>query len=167
MTPLGAVARGLAAGLAGTAVMTVYQVAVQKLQSSGSDDSQNGDQSWQDAPAPAQVGRRVLTGVFRQRVDEDKIPVLTHGVHWAYGTALGVLYGLAQGTLRAHPLRHGLAFGTGVWGLAYAQLVPMGVYEPPWKYPAKDLAVDWSYHAAYGIGVGAAFSALDGGGRDT
>ncbi len=162
MTPLGAVARGLAAGLAGTAVMTAYQMAVQKLQSSDSGESQDGEQTWQDAPAPAQVGRRVLTGVFREDVGRDKIPVLTHGVHWAYGTTLGVLYGLAQGTLRANPITHGLFFGTGVWGLAYAQLVPMGLYEPPWKYPAKELAVDWSYHAVYGVGVAAAFRALDG-----
>jgi hypothetical protein len=42
-------------------------------------------------------------------------------------------------------------------GTSYAQLVPMGRYEPPWRYPAEDLALDLSYHLAYGIGTGVAF----------
>jgi hypothetical protein len=35
------------------------------------------------------------------------------------------------------------------------------VYQPPWKYPAKELAVDLSYHVVYGLAVAAAYAALD------
>jgi hypothetical protein len=56
---------------------------------------------------------------------------------------------------------HGLIFGVGVWGLSYAQLVPMGLYEPPWKYPARELAKDVSYHLVYGLGVAGSYEVLD------
>jgi hypothetical protein len=36
----------------------------------------------------------------------------------------------------------------------------MGLYELPWKYPPRVLALDVSYHLAYGIGVSTAFRVL-------
>ncbi|MEX2210351.1 MAG: DUF1440 domain-containing protein [Gaiellaceae bacterium] len=154
VAPLGAVAAGLLAGLAGTAAMTAYQ----ELLSSG--DSEK-EKSWEDAPAPAQVARRLLKGVFRQDISVEKIPLLTNVVHWTYGTAWGVVYGLVQGTVRANPVLHGLLFGSGVWAMSYVQLVPMGLYEPPWEYPAKTIAKDVSYHLVYGLGVATAYETVD------
>jgi hypothetical protein len=63
--------------------------------------------------------------------------------------------------VRANPLLSGVLFGASVWGLSYAQLVPMGVYEPPWEYPATTVAKDLSYHLVYGLGVAAAYKGLD------
>jgi len=60
------------------------------------------------------------------------------------------------------PLRDGLVFGTAVWAASYAQLVPMGLYQPPWKYEPSELALDWSYHGAYGAGVGIAYRLVAG-----
>ena len=40
-------------------------------------------------------------------------------------------------------------------------LVPMGLYEPPWKYSPSELGFDLSYHLAYGAGVGAGYRLLD------
>ena len=160
LTPLGALGRGLLAGIAGTAVMTAYQELMAKA-----NDSKAGDDAkaptWEDAPAPAQVARRILKGLFREDVPAEKIPLLTNVVHWAYGTAWGGAYGLVQGTVRTHPLLNGAIFGASVWGLSYAQLVPMGLYQPPWEYPAKTVAKDLSYHLLYGLGVAASFDALD------
>lgn len=45
--------------------------------------------------------------------------------------------------------------------MSYAQLVPMGLYEPPWKYPPKDLAMDFSYHLVYGTTVASAYRVLE------
>jgi hypothetical protein len=61
-----------------------------------------------------------------------------------------------------YPLPVGLGFGLGVWAASYAQLVPLGIYEPPWRYPAEELAEDLSYHAVYGLGVAGAYAALAG-----
>ena len=159
-SPLGALLRGLVAGGAGTAVMTAYQELVQSGESAGDNEPVGEAERWQQAPAPAQVAKRILEGVLRKQVGADQIPLLTTVMHWLYGTAQGGMYGLVQETIRTNPIASGLAFGTGVWTLSYAQLVPMGIYEPPWRYPAKMLAVDLSYHLVYGVGVAVAYETL-------
>ena len=172
-TPLGAISRGIAAGVVGTGFMTLAQTLPQKLASSGDSwadeggaeggaEQQEGQTDpWEQASAPAKVAKRVIEGVFQHDVPPERIPLLTHAMHWSYGTAWGAVYGVAQGSVHAPPLRHGLVFGTGVWAMSYVQLVPMGLYEPPWKYPPKDLAVDLGYHLAYGLGLATAFRIFD------
>jgi hypothetical protein len=82
-------------------------------------------------------------------------------MHWAYGTTWGALYAAIVDLLGDHPVAGGLGLGTGVWGASYATLVPAGIYEPPWRYPAKELALDLSYHLVYGGAVAATYKALD------
>jgi len=170
VTPLGAVARGIAAGVVGTALMTISQEIAAKLQSSGDDPGQDAQQEapaprdpWEQASMPAQVGRRISEGLFHKEVSPDLIPALTHGMHWAYGTSFGAAYGLVQGSLPSRPVRHGLLFGTGVMAMSYLQLVPMGVYEPPWKYSAKDLATELGFHLVYGLGVAGGYRVIGAG----
>lgn len=167
-TPLGAIGRGLVAGAIGTAAMTGWQTLAGKLQgaaegSGGSEGSSSGEEPkdpWEEASAPAKVAKRVLEGVFEQEVGPDKIGLLTQAMHWGYGTSWGAAYGVLAGTAGRSTVRGGLAFGTGVWASSYAQLVPMGLYEPPWKYPPQTLALDLSYHLVYGTGVAAAYRLL-------
>jgi hypothetical protein len=45
--------------------------------------------------------------------------------------------------------------------MSYVQLVPMGLYKPPWKYPPKDLAMDLSSHLVYGVAVAGTYRVLD------
>lgn len=166
-TPLGAVARGLAAGAVGTALMTVAQELSAKLQSSGGSEQQGDAGSapadpWEQASMPAQVARRISEGVFHHEISPDKIPVLTHAMHWGYGTAWGAVYGMLQGTFGGRSVRQGVVFGAGVWAMSYVQLVPMGLYQPPWRYPAKDTAMEVGYHLVYGAGVAAAHHRLAG-----
>lgn len=180
VTPLGAIGRGLAAGAVGTAFMTIAQELSAKLQARQADDQQGDDPQagqgtdqpgtgqqdqdpWEQASMPAQVARRVSEGVFEHEVPPERIGVLTHGMHWAYGTGWGMVYGLIGGTFGGRPLAGGLSFGTAVWAMSYAQLVPMGVYEPPWKYAPKDIAMEVGYHLAYGIGTAGAYRVLDRG----
>jgi hypothetical protein len=168
VTPLGAVARGLAAGVIGTAAMTVWQELSMKLQNSdedggGGENPASGQQSdpWGQASTPAKVGRKIIEGVFNRKVSPQRIGILTNAMHWAYGTSWGALYGLTQGSDPGPALRRGLLFGTGVWTMSYLILVPMGLYQPPWMYGPKQLALDVSYHLVYGAGVGGGYAALD------
>ncbi len=142
------------------AAMTAYQELVQSGENDGNGEPKSDAERWHQAPAPAKVAKRILEGIFHVDVSADRIPLLTNATHWLYGSSLGTVYGTGQGTIRANPIGHGLVFGAGVWGFSYAQLVPMGVYEPPWTYPAKTLAVDLSYHLVYGLGVAAAYEGL-------
>ncbi len=167
MTPLGALARGLAAGVVGTGLMTIAQELSARLQSSegSEEESQDSDaprDPWEEASVPAQVGRRIGEGLFHQEVGPERIPVLTHVMHWAYGTGWGAVYGVVRGSRTADPsMREGLAFGLQVWVMSYVELVPMGLYQPPWKYPAKDVATEVAFHLVYGAGTAMAFRLVD------
>lgn len=168
MTPLGAVGRGLAAGLLGTAAMTGWQLLAAKLQSSGADadgssapSSEAAVDPWEQASAPAKLAKRVLEGVFLvDEVQASKIGLLTEVMHWGYGTAWGAAYGILAGTAGRSTVRGGLAFGLGVWTSSYVELVPLGLYEPPWKYPPKVIGLDVSYHLVYGTGTAVAYRLL-------
>ena len=151
---LKSLARGLVAGAAGTAAMTAYQLAVAKAQ--GKPLATPVPHRWADAPAPAQVAKKAADAVGQgARFTREDVPFLTNAMHWLYGLSWGGLYGALR------PPGGGLALGTAVWGASYAELVPLGIYEPPWKYPAKQLALDLSYHLVYGVAVAGAFAALE------
>ena len=152
-TPLGAVTRGLAAGVVGTAVMTLVQELSAKLQAPSDGAAPPPQDPWAQASAPAKVGRRIIEGVFEHPVPPERIGLLTNVMHWAYGTGWGAIYGIVEGTFPGHSVRRGLLFGSGVWVMGYVQLVPMGIYELPWRYPAQDVALELGYHLAYGVGV--------------
>jgi len=160
-TPLGAVVRGAIAGVVGTALMTGWQTLAAKLQHSsepGADTATPPD-PWEQASAPAKVAKRIGEGVFERDVPASLIPLLSNAMHWAYGTGWGPVYAIATSGHSTTTARRGLAFGVAVWAMSYAQLVPMGLYDPPWKYPPQELALDLSYHLVYGLGVAATFKA--------
>jgi hypothetical protein len=164
-TPLGAVVRGLAAGVVGTVFMTAWQELSAKLQSSATSENSEPepqpDDPWEAASAPAQVAKRVGEGVFHKNVSSDLIPLLSNVMHWGYGSGWGTVFGLAAASVRRPPgVRAGAVFGSTVWLMSYVQLVPMGLYELPWKYPAKDVAMDLSYHLVYGTSVAGAYRVL-------
>jgi len=98
-SPLAAVGKGLVAGAAGTAAMTGYQLAVAKLRGSGS------------SSAPAEVGRRIIEGVFQRKVPEHRMDALNNAMHVAYGTSWGPVYGVAQSSLGLPDAHHGALFG--------------------------------------------------------
>src|SRR4051812_10636070 len=125
--------RGILAGLVGTSYMT----AVQELFNSAGGGE--GQQSWDSAPAPAKVARKGLVAVG---IDPPTswIPFLTHTMHWSYGAIWGLAYGAIPGSNSGSSLRYGALFGSGVWMASYAQLVPLGIYQAPWKYPPRTLA---------------------------
>jgi hypothetical protein len=146
--------------------MTAWQELSMKLQSSDEDPGETESRArqqdpWEQASTPAKVGRKILEGVFDREVPPHRIGLLTNAMHWGYGTGWGALYGLIQGTAPGPALGRGLLFGTGVWAMSYLTLVPIGLYEPPWENSPRELALDLSYHLAYGAGVGAGYAAVD------
>ena len=155
----GAIARGLAAGLVGTAAMTAWQEVAARLKRHAVPKMlRDDDDPWERAPAPARLAKMVIERVTGREVPRERISLLTNAVHWGYGTSLGAAYGLAANGRK--PAVAGAAFGTGVWAFSYATLVPVGLYKWPWHYSAKTIAKDVSYHLVYGTATAAVFSAL-------
>jgi hypothetical protein len=151
--------RGLGAGAIGTLAMTGWQGLSQRLGTSDGDHGQeqapqDPDDRWERAPVPAKVAKRILEPLLRRSLSADLIPLLTQLMHWSYGISWGAVYGLLEASLpRRSQMRDGAMFGTALWLMSYAQLVPMGLYDPPWRYPPTDLGLDLSYHLAYGAGT--------------
>ena len=160
LTPLAAVAGGLLAGVAGTAVMDAVLYARYR-RSGGRDAPLTWEfppiESWEDASAPGQVARRVIEG-FTQRPIPDRWARLTTTVaHWAFGSASVAAYGVVAGSLpRQRPL-DGISFGAAVWALSYVVLPQAGLYKQIWQYDVETLAKDLSAHLAYGVAAATAF----------
>jgi hypothetical protein len=114
-------------------------------------------ETWDQAPAPGQVARRVIEG-FTQKELPDRYAFLTSTVmHWAYGSANAAAYGVAAGSLRTQNPLYGLSLGAAVWLTGYVVLPLGGLYQPIWKYDVKTLAEDLSAHLVYGSATGTAF----------
>ena len=162
MSMFGAALKGAVAGLAGTAFMTAYQEAVARSRgSSAVADSLKEPRTWAEAPAPAQLAKKVSEGVLGKRVTKRQAPLITNVGHWGYGASLGAAYGLAASRFGGNPLVQGVAFGTAVWGAAYAALTPLGIYDYPWRTERSEVALGLSSHLVYGVGAAAVFDALD------
>ena len=103
LTPLAAVAGGLAAGAVGTVCLDAVQYL--KYRRGGGTESPLAwefapVETWEKAPDPGQVARRVIEG-FTQRTLPDRwaFPIST-AMHWAYGSGAAAAYGIAAGSLR-------------------------------------------------------------------
>jgi hypothetical protein len=164
---LSGIAKGLLAGAAGTAAMTAHQSIRERLARRSSEPDQNNEppgredgDPWESAPAPAQAGKRLIDAVSDRPVSPDAIPLFTQVMHWSYGSSWGVGYALARNRLDLSARLLGPTFGIGVWIMSYAQLVPLGIYDPPWSYPLGSVADELAYHVTYGAAVALAHRVL-------
>ncbi|MEU8820796.1 hypothetical protein [Actinoplanes sp. NPDC048796] len=164
MTPLGAVIRGLVAGAVGTLAMDSLWY-LRYRRGGGKDGFKTWEfsssvKSWEDAPAPAQVGRRLFEGLFQRKLDDRYAAIVNNVTHWGYGMGAGAVYGLLAGSLRHPRPAYGPPFGAAVWGTGYAILPAAGLYKQIWEYDRKTLAKDLSAHLVFGTTTGTVFRAL-------
>ena len=164
MKPLAAVAKGAVAGAIGTAAMDTYVYARYRLgggeERFTSWESSAGIEDWTQAPAPAQVGRRLVQGAFQIELPASRARLVNNVTHWSYGIFAGVSYGIVAGSAPRQNVLYGLPFGATVWGSGYVVLPAMKLYEPIWKYDLKTLANDLSAHLVFGLTTAAALHAL-------
>jgi hypothetical protein len=166
MTPLGAVARGLVAGAAGTVAMDALLYARYR-RGHGDEgfepwESSSGLDSWEQAPAPAQVGKRLVEGLFDRKLSPKRARLVNNITHWAYGILGGVQYGIVAGSLPTPRIRYGLPFGAGVWAAGYVVLPAAKLYQPIWDYDRVTLTKDLSAHLVYGLGTATTLRLLAG-----
>jgi hypothetical protein len=163
-TPAGAIARGLLAGALGTAAMDglLYERYRREGGETNVEDWEfsAGLTGWDEAPAPAQVGKRLIEGLFNVELPAKSVPVVNNVTHWAFGIVNGAQYGIVAASLKRPKVRHGLLFGAAVWAAAYVVLPAAKLYKPIWEYDAKTLAKDLSAHLVYGLATATALRAL-------
>ena len=167
VTPLGAVARGLMAGAAGTAAMDTFFFARYRRNggnsSPGAWESSASVTSWEEARAPAHVGKRLVEGLFGIELLTRRARLVNNVMRWAYGILNGAQYGIVAESVRTPRVRYGLAFGATVWAGDYVILPAAKLYEPIWDYDAKTLVNDLSAHLVYGLATAATLRALSPG----
>jgi hypothetical protein len=165
LSPLGAVVRGTVAGIVGTVALDAVNYA-QYRAGGGTDDPlkwefSEGLDSWEKAPAPAQVGKRLYEGLMQKELPPSSARLVNNVTHWGYGITWGAVFAVVAASTRPRRLR-GPLLGTVVWLSGYVVLPLAKLYKPIWQYDGKTLAKDWSGHLAYGTATSVAFSVLSG-----
>jgi hypothetical protein len=140
------IGKGVLAGVAGTAAMTVSSTLEAKLRGRPF------------STAPAKAATRALG--IETFDDGEAYARFSNLVHWGYGTGWGV----ARGVLRAVGL--GPRFSTGahfaaLWGSALYSLPKYDVAPPVTEWEAEDVAIDVFHHLVYVTAAAVAFEFLD------
>lgn len=155
---------GVAASAAGTLAMDASLYRGYRRDGGNADfpswESSEGLVSWENAPAPALVAKRLLEGVLKHELSPRYARLLNNATHWGFGLATGAGYGLLLGSRRKPKVWYGVPFGAAVWAGGYVVLPLLGLYKPIWKYDAETLRKDLSAHLVFGTATAAAFGLL-------
>jgi hypothetical protein len=169
LTPLGAVARGLAAGAIGTLAMDLVLYGRYRRGAGRSGflrwEFSADVHSWDQAPAPAQVGKRLYEGFLDRKLSDRRAALVNNLTHWGFGILNGAQYGLLVGSVPVPRIRYGAPFGASVWATGYVVLPAAGLYKPIWQYDRRVLAKDLSAHLVYGLSTATTFGLLVRGAR--
>lgn len=144
--------RSVAAGLAGTTVMTATMRLEHHLRAPGS------------GPVDYDATGHVVTAAanvlhYRPRTAAGRHALFLL-VHWGYGSAVGVEYRLARRVLGSRAAAVA-AFYAACQGMAFTLFPTFGETPPPWRWRRDMLMSSLVQHAVYAVAVGAATSALD------
>lgn len=145
----GAIGKGLLAGLAGTAAITLSQMIEMSITKRKASE------------APVKVAEQVTD--VKPATDESKEKV-SQEIHWAYGTS----WGIARGIIGLTGLKGAPAIAVhfaAIWGTALVMLPAFKAGPKVTEEEPKAIAIDAMHHTIYAIAAGLAYDALDSGSR--
>src|SRR5579872_2519217 len=104
MSLLRLTACGLAAGAAGTLAMDLVWFVRYKRGGGDSDflrwETADGLSSWDDASAPARVGKLLFESLTHRELPPSAARLTTNLMHWGYGSQWGALFAASLGSSR-------------------------------------------------------------------
>ncbi len=141
------VGAGLAAGIFGTAAMTVSSTIEARMRGRP------------DSTAPGKVGGSVL---HVKPIDEEGEKRLSMAMHWEYG----INWGFLLPVLDRFGVR-GVAVGAltqfaAVWGTSLLMLPATKTSPPITEWEPEEIAIDIIHHAIYALAASAAYAAFRG-----
>jgi hypothetical protein len=138
-------ARGILSGAIAGLVASFAMDRFQALASAMSSDGSGGEPATEQA---ADAAAKVVTGHELPAADK---PLGGQSVHYALGTLLGVVYGVAAEFRPQVTAGFGTAFGTGIALLLDEAAVPaVGLGEAPWKTPVSTHLYGLTSHLVFG-----------------
>ena len=140
------IGKGLLAGFAGTAAMTVSSSLEARLRHRAA------------SSAPARATAKVLG--IKEFEDDIAAARFNDLSHWGYGTVWGVVRGLL-GATGMSPRAASAAHGAAVWGSAQVTLPALEVAPPFVFWGKKEVAIDLWHHAVYALATGLAYKLID------
>ncbi|WP_347157010.1 hypothetical protein [Pontibacter chitinilyticus] len=140
----GAIGRGIVAGLAGTAAMTIAQLIEMRITGRKGSDT------------PYKAASKVLGFEAKSDADKEKLSNL---IHWTYGASWGIPRGLLAEFGANGAAGTGAHFAA-VWGTEVVMLPSLGVAEPITTWGAKAIAQDVLFHGIYALATGLVADAL-------
>jgi len=139
------IGRGLVAGFAGTAAMTVSSTLEARIRRRAA------------SSAPARATAKVL-GI--KEFDSDLAQARFNDLsHWGYGTGWGVVRGLLAATGMS-PRAATVAHGAAVYGAAQVTLPALEIAPPSIFWGAQEVAIDAFHHAVYAAATGLAYELI-------
>jgi len=143
-----AIGRGLLAGFAGTAAMTVSSTTEARLRRRA------------PSTAPARATAKML-GI--KEFDSDLAAARWNDLsHWGYGTSWGVLRGLLD-VAGLSPKAATAAHGAAIYGAAQVTLPALEIAPPAVFWGAKEIAIDAFHHTVYATATGIAYELIGNG----
>lgn len=154
----GQIAAGIAGGLIASFVMEKVQAAIEDLSSDNRSAPGGGGQQHrkpqEGEPATYKAADAVATTIAGQRIPRKWKPAAGAAVHYAFGAAVGGVYGAAAASRPEVTALAGIPFGTAVWLVADEVGVPAaGLAKGPAEYPLSKHASALAAHVVYGATI--------------
>jgi hypothetical protein len=142
------IGRGLVAGMAGTAAMTVSSTAEARMRHRA------------PSTAPARATAKVL-GIkeFDSALAQARWNDLSH---WGYGTGWGVVRGLLD-VAGLSPRAATIAHGAAIYAAAQVTLPALEIAPPAVFWGVREVAIDALHHTVYATATGVAYTLIGDG----
>ena len=140
------IGKGLIAGFAGTAAMTV---------------SSTLEGRWRGRAASSAPARATAQVLGIKEFDGDVAQARFNDLsHWGYGTGWGVVRGLLAAA-GLSPRAATAAHGAAIYGAAQVTLPVLEIAPPVVFWPKEEIAIDAFHHAVYAAATGLAYRLID------
>jgi uncharacterized membrane protein YagU involved in acid resistance len=141
---------GLVGGVIGAGAMSVVHKGLTDI-GAGHRERTPPAEAPQEDDATVKVADGIARWLLHHPLPEDKKPLASNLVHYAFGAGVGALYGGVAAVVPGITRAVGLPFGLAVWLGAHVVTVPaLGLAEPPTRQPRSKEALELLLHLMYG-----------------
>jgi H+/Cl- antiporter ClcA len=160
---------GAISGLAGTVVMTQFQnlwnKASEQMRAAKATEKANGAPKKEKEDSTMKAAGKISREIGRPLSPEERQKA-GPWVHYAFGTSLGAVFGVAaeikpETLRRINPVFFGAAYGAAVFVAAHEIVVPaLKLSSNPLKEPVSAQISEFVSHLIYGIGTALAYDGI-------